>query len=124
MRGLGLEPEMLDADAWGPRLRAAVTGPDRLTAFAAANDLIAVQLIDLLEPLGVRVPGDVSVVGFDGTDLGAHSRIGLTTVAQPRARLIAEGLGLLLGRMRGEDGPPRHVRLAGELVVRASTGAP
>jgi DNA-binding LacI/PurR family transcriptional regulator len=126
MRSHGLEPLMLDADAWegGAGLRAAVTGPAPLTAFAAANDLIAVRLIDVLEPIGVRVPGDVSVVGFDGTDLGAHSRIGLTTVAQPRARLIDEGLALLLERMRGESGPPRHVRLAGQLVVRASTGAP
>jgi LacI family transcriptional regulator len=80
-----------------------------------------VQLIDLLEPLGVRVPDDVSVVGFDGTDLGAHSRIGLTTVAQPRAELIAHGLDLLLERMGDGSGPPRHVRLAPRLVVRAST---
>jgi len=126
MRSHKLEPLMLDADDWEggvARLRAAVTGPDRLTAFAAANDLIAVRLIDRLESIGVRVPGDVSVVGFDGTDLGAHSRIGLTTVAQPRSRLIAEGVGLLLEQMRdpGRSGAPRHVRLAPELVVRAST---
>jgi LacI family transcriptional regulator len=69
----------------------------------------------------VRVPADVSVVGFDGTDLGAHSRIALTTVAQPRGELIAEGLGLLLARMGDLSGPPRHVRLAPELVVRASS---
>ena len=50
----------------------------RLTAFAAANDVIAVELIDALEAGGARVPEDVSVVGFDGTDLGAHPRIGLT----------------------------------------------
>ncbi len=124
MRGHGLAPRLLDADV-RDGLRAAVTDREAPTAFAAANDLIAVQLIDLLEPLGVRVPDDVSVVGFDGTDLGAHSRIGLTTVAQPRAQLIAEGLRLLLDRMRGGlSEPPRHVRLTGELVVRASTGAP
>jgi LacI family transcriptional regulator len=64
------------------------------------------------------------VVGFDGTDLGAHPRIGLTTVAQPRAELIAQGLELLRTRLGGHDGPPRGVRLAGELVVRATTGAP
>src|SRR4051812_18235931 len=116
MRVHGLAPHVLDADGWaGP--------PPGVTAFAAANDLIAVQLIDALESAGVRVPGDVSVVGFDGTDLGAHSRIALTTVAQPRARLIAEGLELLLARMGGREGAARHVRLAPELVVRGSTGA-
>jgi DNA-binding LacI/PurR family transcriptional regulator len=122
MRGHGLEPLMLDADAWGAGdLRAAVAGENRLTAFVAANDLLAVQLIDLLEPLGVSVPADVSVVGFDGTDLGAHSRFALTTVAQPRGELIARGLELLLERMRDGGGAPEHVRLAPELVVRSST---
>ena len=67
------------------------------------------------------MPDDVSVVGFDGTDLGAHSRIRLTTVAQPRGRLIEDGLRLLAERMRGEEGPPRHVRLQPELVVRGTT---
>jgi DNA-binding LacI/PurR family transcriptional regulator len=116
MRGHGLAPVLLDADAWAP-------GDDGLTAFAAANDVIAVELIDRLEAGGVRVPDDVSVVGFDGTDLGAHSRIRLTTVAQPRARLVSEGVRLLLDRMADGDGAPRHVRLEPELVVRASTRA-
>jgi LacI family transcriptional regulator len=115
MRRHGLSPVLLDADAWGPA--------SEFTAFAAANDLIAIELIDRIEAGGVRVPADVSVVGFDGTDLGAHSRIGLTTIAQPRARLVAEGVRLLRERLADGDGPPRHVRLQGELVVRGSTGA-
>jgi LacI family transcriptional regulator len=116
MRAHGLAPRLLDADAWaGP--------PDGVTAFAAANDLIAVRLIDALESAGLRVPGDVSVVGFDGTDLGAHPRIGLTTVAQPRGELIARGLELLRERLAGGGDGPRGVRLRGELVVRASTAA-
>jgi LacI family transcriptional regulator, galactose operon repressor len=114
MRGHSLEPVLLDADAW--------TGGEGMTAFAAANDVIAVELIDRLEARGLNVPADVSVVGFDGTDLGAHPRIALTTVAQPRGRLIAEGVALLLERMEG-DGPARHVRLEPELVVRSSTAA-
>jgi DNA-binding LacI/PurR family transcriptional regulator len=109
MRAHDLEPALLDRE------------PGGFTAFAAANDVIAVRLIDALEAAGRRVPADVSVVGFDGTDLGAHSRIRLTTVAQPRARLIEDGLRLLSERMRGEDGPPRHVRLQPELVVRGTT---
>jgi LacI family transcriptional regulator len=116
MRRHGLQAAALDFDAW--------PGAEEFTAFAAANDLIAVELIDALESAGTRVPADVSVVGFDGTDLGAHPRIGLTTVAQPRGELIAHGLELLSARLRGHDGPPRGVRLAGELVVRTTTGAP
>jgi LacI family transcriptional regulator len=119
MRSHGLEPLMLDADA----CTAQELARDGLTAFAAANDVIAIHLIDALEPLGVRVPEDVSVVGFDGTDLGAHPRIALTTVAQPRSRLIAESVALLLDRMGGGAGAARHVRLEPELVVRSSTAA-
>ncbi len=116
MRRHGLAPAALDFDAW--------PGRGDFTAFAAANDVIAVELIDALEASGARVPADVSVVGFDGTDLGAHPRIGLTTVAQPRAELIAQGLELLGSRLHGQGGPPRGVRLAGRLVVRTTTGAP
>jgi LacI family transcriptional regulator len=114
IRGHGLEAVLLNADEW--------TGGEGLTAFAAANDVIAIELIDRLEAAGLSVPADVSVVGFDGTDLGAHPRIALTTVAQPRGRLIAEGVALLLERMQS-DGAARHIRLAPELVVRASTAA-
>jgi DNA-binding LacI/PurR family transcriptional regulator len=116
MRRHGLEPLLLDADADD-------LARDGLTAYAAANDVIAIGLIDVLEARGVRVPEDVSVVGFDGTDLGAHPRIALTTVAQPRGRLIAEGVALLLQRMGGDAGAARHVRLEPELVVRSSAAA-
>jgi DNA-binding LacI/PurR family transcriptional regulator len=119
-RYAGYEAAML-AHGLAPSLLEDGTADPGCTAFAAANDVIAVRLIDALEAAGRRVPDDVSVVGFDGTDLGAHSRIRLTTVAQPRARLIEDGLRLLTDRMRGEAGPPRHVRLQPELVVRGTT---
>jgi LacI family transcriptional regulator len=109
------------AHALEPVLLEAGSAASDFTAFAAANDVIAVRLIDALEAGGRRVPDDVSVVGFDGTDLGAHSRIRLTTVAQPRGRLISDGLRLLTERMGGEAGPARHVRLEPELVVRGTT---
>jgi DNA-binding LacI/PurR family transcriptional regulator len=119
-RYAGYEAAML-AHGLTPALLEDGTPDAEFTAFAAANDVIAVRLIDALEAAGRRVPDDVSVVGFDGTDLGAHSRIRLTTVAQPRGRLIEDGLRLLTDRMDGEAGPPRHVRLRPELVVRGTT---
>jgi LacI family transcriptional regulator len=127
MAGHGLTARLVDVrDATGPALRALVTGAGGITAFAAANDLMAVQLIDALEAEGIRVPDDVSVAGLDGIELGAHSRIALTTVAQPRELLVDRGLELLLARMDDGDGerPPRHVALAPSLVVRGSTAAP
>ena len=92
------------------------------TAIAAANDILAIELIERLERDGRRVPADVSVVGFDGIAVGSLARIGLTTVAQPHEELAAAGIRLLLDRVRdGFDGPPRRILLEPRLVVRATT---
>jgi LacI family transcriptional regulator len=92
------------------------------TGFAAANDIAAVALIEAVERLGASVPGDVSVVGFDGIGLGALARIGLTTVAQPREQLAEAGIRLLLERVEsGPDAPPRQILLEPRLVVRTTT---
>ena len=133
MRAEGREPEQVTSEMWDESapgypdaLRELVLGDDPVTAFAVANDLMAVRLMDALESAGLRVPEDVSVVGFDGIDLGANSRIGLTTVAQPRAELARRGLDLLVARMTaGTDAPaPRGVRLPPVLVPRRSSAAP
>jgi DNA-binding LacI/PurR family transcriptional regulator len=92
------------------------------TAVAAANDILAIELIDELERGGRRVPDDVSVVGFDGIAIGALARIGLTTVAQPHDELAAAGIRLLLDRIeRGAGDPPRRILLDPQLVVRGTT---
>jgi DNA-binding LacI/PurR family transcriptional regulator len=95
--------------------------PAGVTGFAAANDMIAIELIEALERGGMRVPQDVSVVGFDGIAVGALARIGLTTVAQPREQLAEAGVRLLLERIDGDAGPPRRVLLEPTLVVRTTT---
>jgi LacI family transcriptional regulator len=68
------------------------------------------------------VPEDVSVVGFDDIALAGLARVSLTTVAQPREALAEIGSAIVLERINeGIAGPLRQVRLAPELVVRAST---
>lgn len=92
------------------------------TAVAAANDILAIALVDELERDGRRVPEDVSVVGFDGIAVGALARIGLTTVAQPHDELATAGIRLLLDRVEGGfDGPPRRILLEPRLVARTTT---
>lgn len=95
------------------------------TGFAAANDIAAIALIEAIERLGHSVPDDFSVVGFDGIELGALSRIGLTTVSQPREQMAEIGIGLLMERIEsGRVSTPRQIQLPPELVVRTTTAAP
>ncbi|MEV0375177.1 LacI family DNA-binding transcriptional regulator [Streptomyces sp. NPDC050636] len=112
---------------WG---RAAVdriwpSGPaGRLDALVCANDLIAVGALQRLRQLGADVPGEVVVTGFDDIPLAGLADPALTTVRQPAAELAAEAAWLLARQPAGGGvGSRRTVRLAPELVVRASSGS-
>ena len=88
----------------------------------AANDQLALGLLHAFAEGGVRVPHDVSVVGFDDVDGSAHFFPPLTTVRQDFAALGERCLGLLLAAIQGEDLAPDLI--APRLVVRASSGPP
>jgi LacI family transcriptional regulator len=93
-------------------------------AIVCANDQMAIGVLTGLRDKGVRVPGEVCVVGFDGIDLGRHVRPPLTTVRQPMQPLGAAAVELLERRLRMPGLPPTDRRLPTRLQVRASCGCP
>jgi DNA-binding LacI/PurR family transcriptional regulator len=93
------------------------------TGVVAYNDEVAVGVINRLADRGVRVPQDVSVVGYDDTLLAEMVMPRLTTVRIPAATAGTAAAGMLLDVVGGRDGAVRdRLRLPAELVVRSSTG--
>jgi LacI family transcriptional regulator len=95
----------------------------RPTAILCANDLLALDALRGLIQRGIRVPEDVSVIGFDDIDFCANARVPLTTVAVPRYQIGSTAAGLLLDEI---DNPEKHahqqVVFQPRLIIRESTG--
>ncbi len=102
---------------------ALLDGPDRPTAVLCFSDAFALGVIRAAEKLGLSVPGDLSVVGFDDSPLAEVARPPLTTVRQDVARKGQLAVATLLAAMRGQQ-PGDDVLLPTELVARESTAAP
>jgi LacI family transcriptional regulator len=97
--------------------------PERPTAVFAASDIQALGVLDAARILGIKVPEELSVIGFDDIDISAY--VGLTTVRQPLFESGRRGGELLLQMLAGageELGDPHTEQLPLELVIRATTG--
>ena len=97
--------------------------PEAPTAIFAANDFCAFGVIEAARERGLRVPEDLSVVGFDDVPMAAQVQPALTTVHHPLHDLGQRAATLLLDLLAGAA-PARHVELPSRLVVRHSTGPP
>ncbi|MFN8020464.1 MAG: LacI family DNA-binding transcriptional regulator [Acidimicrobiales bacterium] len=94
--------------------------PDPPTAIVATSDVQAVGVLEALDSLGLRAPGDVSVVGYDDIELA--SLMNLTTVRQPLEASGRRGADLVLEAIASGERSQLAEQLQIELVVRATTG--
>ncbi|MEL6587528.1 MAG: LacI family DNA-binding transcriptional regulator [Pseudomonadota bacterium] len=94
-------------------------------ALFVATDHMAFGVLEVLrQELGLRVPDDVSVVGYDDAPMAAWGTFDLTTVRQPLRRMIEQTVALLLERIQGGDPAPQKVEIPGELILRGSAKRP
>jgi DNA-binding LacI/PurR family transcriptional regulator len=108
------------ADAMAKLLKASGGRP---TAVVCANDRMALGALRHAREIGLRVPADLSIIGFDNIDAAELAHPGLTTVAVPRDALVAAAFDALVAALEGEESPATStVRLPTSLVVRESTG--
>jgi LacI family transcriptional regulator len=96
----------------------------RPTAIFAANDVSAIQTIHVARSLGLAVPDDLSVIGFDNVPESALSDPPLTTIDQAIQAMGSQAVRLLLGLIDDPSQPPAQITLPTRLVVRGSCGAP
>lgn len=93
------------------------------TALYALNDVMAFGAMRAIREHGLRVPEDISVVGFDNIRLAAYSSPPLTTVIEPDVEVGRRAAQLLLQLIAGDYPPEKQIRLETELIVRESCGA-
>lgn len=94
--------------------------PKRPTAVFASTDLIAAIFINEVRKAGVSVPKDLSIIGFDNTIHAEISDPGLTTIAQPIAKLASYTIEQLLEAIENPSTPPNRIMLAPTLIERES----
>lgn len=93
----------------------------RPTAAFCANDLLALGLLQQCVTLGIRVPQELAIVGYDDIDFAAAAAVPLTSIRQPRHQLGATAARLLLEEAASEDHEHSRVLFTPELIVRGST---
>lgn len=140
MRAHGLEPlPPLPLPAHTPthtpeeaeQIRRFVTARRGPTALFCTNDMLAIGVISILRRLGLSVPGDISVLGYDGIELGQLLEPPLSTVVQPNNEIGARALACLLARLNpvsaetaADGGLPRATLLPHAIREGATVGPP
>jgi LacI family transcriptional regulator len=106
--------------AVGSQLLALAPGA-RPSALFAANDMLAVGILQVLLRAGIRVPDDIALVGYDDNIFARHLLVPLTTIRQPAYDMGKAAASMLTARLRGEPVEQPHLQFKPVLVVREST---
>lgn len=125
--GLALDPELIRVGDYELEMseepaRQLLTLDDRPTAVFAANDLSAIQTLHVARSLGLAVPDDLSVIGFDNIPESALMAPPLTTIDQSIQEMGRRAVELLIGLIEGDLERPGQITLPTRLVVRQSSG--
>ena len=105
-------------------MRSLIESHDLPTAVFVANDFAAMGALEALDVVGLRVPQDISIVGYDDITASHSARVALTTVAQPSVEMGRTAVNLLIERAEQGRAESRHIVLAPRLVVRGTTSVP
>ena len=128
MTDAGLDPVCVAGDWTEATGRRAgfelLRSPSRATAIVAANDLSAVGVLAAADELGLRVPEDLSVVGYDNTVFSRLHRLSLTSIDSHSAEVGQLAGRTLTARLAGDSGTTGTRLLSPALVIRSSTGPP
>jgi LacI family transcriptional regulator len=127
-RGWSIDPALIrEGDFQQPAgfacAQALLAAPERPTAIFASNDVMAFGVMEAVRDRGLRIPDDVSIIGFDDIPQAATVNPPLTTVRQPLAEMGARATRMLLTLIHNLDQATQRIELPTELIVRASTRA-
>lgn len=101
-----------------------LTMKDRPTAIFAASDEMALEIIGAILEKGLKVPNDISVIGFDDNPACLYGPVALTTIRQPLFKMAEDAVKLLNGFITSEVVERKRIMLAPELVLRESCAHP
>jgi LacI family transcriptional regulator len=126
--GLRVEPELIMNGNFHPDSgwelgREMLLLPNAPSAIFACNDLMAIGVLRAAAELGLRIPDDLAMVGYDDIELSSYTNPPLTTIKQPTAEMGLTALKFLLGRITDPQSVRQNAVLPVSLVVRGSCGA-
>jgi LacI family transcriptional regulator len=96
--------------------------PERPTAIFACNDLMAMGVIKAAASMGLRVPEDLALVGYDDIELASYTNPPLSTIKQPKVEMGLTALQIILDRIGNRESGRQKIQLPVSIVVRSSCG--